>query len=50
MFALQMAYFAVGNETMAVTNAPAAPVAIMCNVTEVRAAHAQEILEGLWLP
>ena len=45
MFALQMAYFTVGNETMAVTNAPAAPVGVMCNVTEVRAAHAQEVIE-----
>jgi hypothetical protein len=50
MFALQMAYFTVGNETMAVTNAPAAPVGIMCNVTGVRAAHAQEVIEQLSLP
>ena len=39
MFALQMAYFTVGNTTMAVTNAAAAPVGIMCNVTEVASAH-----------
>ena len=35
MFALQMAYFTVGNTTMAVTNEAAAPVGIVCNVTQV---------------
>ncbi len=35
MFALQMSYFTIGNTTMAVTNAAAAPVGVMCNVTQV---------------
>ncbi len=35
MFALQMAYFTVGNTTMAVTNEAAVPIGIMCNVTQV---------------
>lgn len=38
LFALQMAYLAVGNATMAVTNAAAAPVGIVCNVTQVASA------------
>jgi hypothetical protein len=44
MFALQMAYFTSGNETMAVTNAPAAPVGIMCNVTQVSASRGQGVV------
>ena len=36
MFALQMSYFAVGNTTMAVTDAAAAPIGVMCNVTQVQ--------------
>lgn len=35
MFALQMSYLTVGNTTMAVTNAAAAPVGVVCNVTQV---------------
>ena len=36
IFALQMSYFAVGNTTMAVTDADVAPLGIVCNVTQVR--------------
>ena len=35
MFALQMSYFAVGNATMAVTDADVSPVGVVCNVTQV---------------